>query len=186
MYQVIETIKNRRSTRKFKPEQLEKEQLEAIIEAGLFAPSAHNEQSWHFTVIQNKELIDDMSEATKKAMLTSKEEWVRNMGAKDEFHIFHNGPTVIVVSGGKASMMPREDAAAATENMLIAAESLDIGSCWIGFIAALFEGSDRDAYIEKLAIPEDYTPYYAVILGYKDMWAKTAPSRKENRVHYIY
>ncbi|MDA3845843.1 MAG: nitroreductase family protein, partial [Vallitaleaceae bacterium] len=60
MNQVIETIKNRRSTRKFKPEQLEKEQLEAIIEAGLFAPSAHNEQSWYFTVIQNKELIEDM------------------------------------------------------------------------------------------------------------------------------
>jgi len=185
MNQVIKTIMNRRSTRKYKTEQLDQESLKAIIEAGLYAPSAHNEQSWHFTVIQDPQLIDDINIDTKIEMLKSEEEWVQKMAQKEGYHIFHNAPTVIIVSGRKVSMMAREDCGAATQNILIAAESLDIGSCWVGFVTFLFNSDKRESYIKRLEISDDFTPYYAVVLGYKDIYVKTGPSRKEGRVHYI-
>jgi nitroreductase len=68
MNRTLEILKERRTTRKFKSEQLKDEEIEAIIEAGLYAPSAHNQQSWHFTVIQNKELIKDLNTATKNEL----------------------------------------------------------------------------------------------------------------------
>ena len=60
MRSTLDVIKERRSIRKFKPEQIKEEELQAIIEAGLYAPSAINKQSWNFTVIQNKEILDEL------------------------------------------------------------------------------------------------------------------------------
>lgn len=65
MNSTLNTIKERRSTRRFKQEQIPKEALDAIIEAGLYAPSAHNQQSWHFTVVQDPKLIKELNQATK-------------------------------------------------------------------------------------------------------------------------
>jgi nitroreductase len=128
MNKVIEAIKSRRSIRKYLPEQLKDGELQAILEAGNYAPSAHNEQSWHFTVIRNKELLDRMSAKAKEAMAAQGTDWVKTMGGNKDFHLFYHAPAVIVVSMRKAALSPLVDCAAAIENMLLAAESLDIGS----------------------------------------------------------
>ena len=81
--------------------------------------------------------------------------------------------------------MPQVDCAAATENMLIAAESLDIGACWNGIVGVLFNSEKVTEYKDKLRIPEGYSPYYAVALGYKGVRINNAPQRRENSVQYI-
>ena len=63
---------------------------------------------------------------------------IKKMANNDKFNIFYGAPTVIVVSGRDNAIMPQVDCAAATENMLIAAESLDIGACWNGIVGFLF------------------------------------------------
>lgn len=185
MNSILQTIKERRSTRKFKSDQIDEQSLEAIVEAGLYAPSAHNQQSWHFTVIQNLDLLNELSIETKNVGKTIPDDMVQKISNNDKFNIFYHAPTVIIVSGDEAALMPKVDCAAASQNMLIAAESLDIGSCWVGYLAMLFRGPKGDDYKTKLNIPSSHTPYYAIALGYKDHQVAQAPARKENRAHFI-
>lgn len=185
MNDALKVIRERRSTRKFKEEQIKGSELQAIIEAGLYAPSAHNQQSWNFTVIQNKELLDELSREAKEAAKNFPDEQIKKMANNDKLNIFYSAPTVILVSGRKDAMMPQIDCAAATENMLIAAESLDIGGCWNGLIGFLFNSEKGAEYMAKLNIPEGFIPYYAVVLGYKDVKLANAPERRANTVQYI-
>lgn len=182
MNQVLRTIKSRRSVRDYLPARLKDAELEAILEAGAYAPSAHNHQSWHFTVIRNKELIDRISRLSKDLMAAGKDDWARSMGANGRFHIFYRAPAVIVVSMRKAAMSPLVDCAAAIENMLLAAESLDIGSCWIGLARYYFSIKEE---LPRLKLPEGYEPCYAVALGYKGQRPASAPPRKKDAVSYI-
>ena len=202
---ILETIKSRRSVRKYLPDQIKQEELNIILEAGIYAPSGHNDQPWHFTVIHNKELIDQMDTETKKNMANAPVDWVRNMGKNDKLRIFHNAPTVIVVSGRKDALAPLIDSSAAVQNMLLAAKSLNIGSCWIGLakfffqnpenalkldLASFFQTIIEDMYIPKNAskvnIPEGYEPYFAVTLGYPASTEDIpAPKRNTDVVDYI-
>lgn len=68
MNEVLETIKSRRSIRKYLSKQIKDEELDMILESAIYAPTGHNDQPWHFTVIQNNELIDEMSVESKKIM----------------------------------------------------------------------------------------------------------------------
>lgn len=185
MNETLKIIRQRRSIRKFKSEQLKDVEVQEIIEAGLYAPSAHNDQSWNFTVIQNSELIAELNIEAKEAAKDCPDEMIKKMANNERFNIFYGAPTLIIVSGRNNAIMPQIDCAAATENMLIAAESLNIGSCWNGIIGFLFNGSKVEEYKKKLNIPEGYTPYYGIAFGYKDMLAANAPARKENLVQYI-
>jgi nitroreductase len=182
MNKVIEAIKSRRSIRKYLPEQLKDKELRAILEAGAYAPSAHNEQSWHFTVIRNKELLERISVKTKEKMAADTSDWVKNMGGNKDFQLFYHAPAVIVVSMRKNAMSPMVDCSAAIENMLLAAESLDIGSCWIGLVRYYFAMKDE---LPRLKIPAGYEPCYAVALGYKGQRPAKALPRTAAAVSYI-
>lgn len=185
MNNVIEIIKSRRSIRKYKSVQIKKEELELIIEAGLYAPSGHNMQPWHFTVIQNKDLINEINISTIEELKKSSNEQVRLMANKEGLDIFYGAPTLIVISGSQEGVTVDQDCAAATQNMLLAAESLDIGSCWNGFVNSLFTSERKDEYIEKLKIPSGHTPFYIAAFGYKDIRPKNPLKRKENTVTYL-
>lgn len=182
MNEVIENIKKRRSIRKYLPEQIKEAELNEIIEAGMYAPSAHNDQSWHFTVIQNKELIDLISVKTKESMANSEVEWISKMGKNEKLHVFYNAPTVIIVSGRDGAYSPLIDCSAATQNMILTAESLNIGSCWNGLVRFFFGQKEE---MGKLNIPEGYTPFYAVSFGYKQVTPSRALERKKDVVSYI-
>lgn len=181
----LKDIRNRRSTRGFLQEQIKDEEVQAILEAGIYAPSATNKQPWHFTVVQNKELLDRLNNSFKKAAIKSDNEYISRVGKNEKFHVFYNSPTVILVSGDENNYYATVDCAIATENMLLAAESLKVGSCWIGFIAYLLNSEEGTAYIKELGIPEGFKQFHAVALGYKRINVTNAPTRKENTVNYI-
>ena len=177
MNQVLETIKSRRSVRKYRSEQIKKEELDKILDAAIHAPSGHNDQSWHFTIIQDKDSMNEISEGAKAVMRTVDVEWIAQMGAIEDLNIFHGAPTTIIVSGNKNAVTPTTDCAAAVQNILLAAESLDIGSCWIGFAKFFFEKPEN---MEKYRIPDGYEVYYGVVLGYKVKEIPNALPRKQN------
>jgi Nitroreductase len=202
---VLETIKSRRSIRKYQNEQIKQEELNIILEAGIYAPTGHNDQPWHFTVIQDKELIEYMNIETKKNMVNAPIDWLKNMGKNEKLHIYHSAPTVIVFSGRKNALAPLMDCSAAAQNMLLSAKSLNIGSCWVGLakfffqnpenaekldLASFFQTTIKDMYIpenaSKLNIPQGYEPYFAVTLGYSESTKDIpAPKRERDVVDYI-
>ncbi len=185
MNETLACIMNRRSTRAFLPEQVKETELQAILQAGLHAPSAHNEQPWHFTVIQDQLLLAELNAGAKEVGKNANDALLRKMCSNEQLHIFYHAPTVIVVSGEEKAIMPKTDCAAAVENMLIAAESLGIGTCWIGLAMLAFQGEKAADYCRQLQIPDGYAPYYAVSLGYKKIAAVSAPPRREDTVNFL-
>lgn len=182
MNEVLEAIRKRRSVRLFKPEQITRSELDAIINAGLWAPSSHNTQPWHLTVIQDAAMIKQLSDQTKQALRTSGVEQVQKYANSDR-SLLYDAPTVIVVAGSQGdSFEPIVDCAAAIQNMLVAAESLGIGSCWIGLVRFFF---DTDAGKKFVPLPESYVPYYAVCLGYKQISNGQGPQRKPGLVNFL-
>lgn len=182
MNQVVDCIKKRRSVRGYKEEQIKEEELQMILDAALWAPSAHNSQPWHFTVIQDPDFINHISTVSLQGMTQSPVEWVARMGEKGR-PIFYGAPTVVIVSGKKDEFLdPLIDCSAAAENLLLAAESLDIGSCWIGLVRYFFNHTEE---VKKLQLPEGYKPFYAICLGYKVRPNGDGPVRARGTVSYI-
>lgn len=185
MSQILEVIKNRRSTRSYKEEQVKEEEIMALLEAGAWAPSGHNKQSWYFTVVQNKELIKKMSDRSKYAARDAENEKMRKMANNPDFNIFHGAPTVIVISHRNDAITPAEDLSAATENMLLQAESMGLGTCWSAFICGIFRGSEKEEFIKDLEIPEGHTPHHAIAVGYPNIKTVNAPERKDKYFNFI-
>jgi nitroreductase len=185
MNETLDIIKRRRSVRAFKPEQIADAEIAAIIEAGTYAPSARGDQSWHFTVIQNGELVRELSEGVKRIYATLDNPFLQSLGKNEKYNLFFYAPTVIIISGNKEALLPEVDCAICVENMLLAAESLNIGSCWISGVDRLASIDDGDPIFKKLNIPDGYKPHFSVAFGYKKGEATKAAPRKENVVNYV-
>lgn len=183
--ETLRTIKQRRSIRSFKDKQIKDEELQAILEAGLYAPYAWD-QAWHFTVIQNKELLDRLNLASKEVAKQMGAEHFRKLGNNEKFHCLYNAPAMIIVSGNEKAPVPLEaDCAAATQNLLLAAESIGLGACWIFFVMLAFNSPQGHEFRKELKIPEGYKPYYSVVFGYKKAAAVNVPDRKPGLITYI-
>ena len=118
-------------------------------------------------------------------MLKLDDEHLKKYGADENFHLFYHAPTIIVVSGEKSAIAARADCAAGTENILIAAESLNIGTCWIGLVRPLFISERAEEFENLFNIPEGYELYYAIAVGYKTEKNEPAAPRRENTVNFI-
>jgi len=179
---VIDAIISRRSIRSYTADPLSDEEIKTILEAGKFAPSGHNCQPWHFTVIRNKEIIDTLSKKTKELLSVRSEKWMAELGKSKAFHLFYNAPAVVVVSAHKDALTPDEDCAAAVENMLIAAESLDIGTCWVGLIHLYFGANTNGGLLN---LPEGYKPYDCFCAGHKNTHQPARPPHRDAPVKFL-
>jgi nitroreductase len=169
MNETIKTLLARRSIRKFKPEQIREEELNAILKAGMYAPSGANQQSALFVVIQDKETLKKLS-AMNAAVL-----------GKD-IDPYYNAPTVILVFADKSKIAPVEDASLALGNMFNAAASLGIGSCWVHRAKQMFETAAGKDLMSKWGVAGDYIGVGSCILGYPDGEHPKAAPRKDNFV----
>lgn len=183
--ETLKNIKQRRSTRSFKAEQIKEEELQAVLEAGLYAPYAW-EQSKHFTVVQNRELQDRLKLAAKETARQMDLVHLKELGSNESFDCLYGAPTLVIVSGNEQAPISVEaDCAAAAQNLLIAAESIGLGSCWIFFVLLAFQSSQGSELLKELKIPEGYRPYYTAVIGYKEAVAVSLPDRDTNVITYI-
>lgn len=185
MNETMQTILRRRSIRNYKEDQIKDEELTTILEAGSFAPSAMNQQLWHFTVVQNKAVIKKISDALKAVYLKSGNQSFESRAKSDNFTICYNAPTFIIVSVKEGAIAPQYDASLALGNMFLAAESLDIGSCWIHAVNYLFAAKEGEALKNELGIPEEYTPLCSGAFGYKAIGQPSPAPRKEGIINII-
>lgn len=181
--ETLEAIKRRRSTRDFKREQIKPEELEAVLQAGLYAPFA-GVPSCQFTAIQNANLLNRLENAASEAARASGVEHLVALGENEGFHCLYGAPTLIIISDIEHSIAPGINCAAAAENLLIAAESVGLGACWIYFALQAFSSPHGQALREELRLPAGHAPHASVALGY----VASSPDpidRNPNRITYI-
>lgn len=172
----LDAINTRRSTRKFKSYPIEQEKLETIIEAGRYAPSGGNSQTCHFIVVRNKEVLAKLAELAQSAF--AKMEITEGMyksiansirASKKGNYVFHYDPdTLIIVANQKDYGNNIADCACALENMMIAANELDLGSVWINQLKWLNEDETLLEYERSLGLEDNERIYGALAVGYAD------------------
>ncbi len=185
MNEVVRVICNRRSIRKYQPKQINDADLTQILDAALSAPNAMNQQKWHFTVVQDKVMLDRMVALIKETMINSGNEMLANRASIPGYNTFHNAPTVILISADENARFVQIDCGAAAQNIALAAESLLLGSCIITSPAYLFTSEKGEEMRKRLGIPHGYGHVCSVTLGYKEGANPVAPPRNENVINYI-
>lgn len=143
MNKFIELIKDRRSVREYTGRPIDVKILEEIVDCGRLAPSARNIQPWAFIVVTEKERLSKIAEQVRWG------EFIKDSSA------------CIVVCGDKGAKRFKEDCCLAAENMILAAKSLGVGSC---YVAAL--GKDVEGVRKLLNIPENFEVVCFLSLGY--------------------
>ena len=172
MNETIKTLIERRSCKKFKSEQIKKEELDLILQAGMNAPTGKGMQSPIILVLQDKEKIEKLREINKKIL-------------GRDVDPFYNAPTVLVVMADKNMFTYVEDGSLVLGNMMNAAFSLGVGSCWIHRAKEEFETPEGKALLKELNIPENYVGVGHCILGYADMEYPEPKPRKKDYVRHI-
>ena len=174
MNPVLDAIKTRRSIRKFKPEVPEKEDLEQIIEAGLYAASGKGLQSSMVVAITDKALRDRLMEMNRK------------IGGWDTgFDPFYGAPAVLLVLSDKSSPNHVYDGSLTMGNMMLAAHALGLGSCWINRAREEFESDEGKAILRDLGIEGEWEGIGHCIVGYTDGAETEAKPRKDGRVFWV-
>ena len=170
----LEAIFTRRSTRRMKPELPPRELIEKIVEAGRAAPSGSNSQTTHFIVITKPEVLSELAALVQSEfanMEAGPDTYVslrRSISAaKTGNYVFHyNAPVLIVTANQQGYGNAVADSACTLENMMIAANALDLGACWINQLHWLTDHDNLRRYMAGLGLAEDETITGGLILGY--------------------
>ena len=162
----LEAISTRRSIRKYTADLIPDETLKTLLKAATAAPSAGNQQPWHFIVIHDREILDEIPKRHPYAQM-----------AKE-------APVAIVVCGDERSTKYKEywpqDCAAATQNLLLAAHVCGLGAVWCG----VYPNEERiNPFRELLGIPDGVYPFSLIVLGHPDEKKPSADRYDPSRVH---
>ena len=194
---MLEFIKSRRSTRRFKNDVVPEEMIEQIVEAGRYAPSGGNSQSTHFIVIEKKEVLNKLAELAKAEFAKMEvtpdtyKSLVNSINAsKNGNYVFHyNCPVLIVTANKKDYGNNIADCACALENMMLMANSLDLGSVWINQLRWLNENPVLLEAMREIGLEDDERVYGALAIGYADtedgLPIRKPLERTGNKVIYI-
>ncbi|MDR1587350.1 MAG: nitroreductase [Treponema sp.] len=163
----ITDLKERRSIRAYKPDQIKDEELDAILEAGACAPTGMGSQSPVMVVVQDPALIEQLEKLNAGVL--------KDPGAKP----FYGAPTVVNVLMDKTKVTPLQDASLVMGNLMNAAHALGIGSCWINRAREVFASKEGKALLEKWGISDNYEGVAHCILGYPAEEPETTPRKKD-------
>ena len=169
MNEIIKAMKERRSIRKYKSEQIKDTELEQILEAGLYAASGRGQQATKLVVVQDKDIIARLSKMNAAVM-----------GADTD--PFYGAPTVITVFADRERVTCVEDGSLVIGNMMLAAHSIGVDSCWIHRAKEVFDSQEGKELMEEWGVDADYFGVGNCILGYRDCDYPAAPARKEGRI----
>ncbi|MBO5203939.1 MAG: nitroreductase [Clostridia bacterium] len=172
MGQIIEAMKMRRSIRKFKPDMLSKETVDKIIEAGIYAASGRNGQSPVIVAVTNKEIRDRLAKVNASIMGSVTDP-------------FYDAPVVLIVLADKARPTYVYDGSLVMGNIMLAAHSLGVGSCWIHRAKETFEIPEWKEWLRSIGLEGDYEGIGNVALGYVDGEYPDIIPRKDGRVFYV-
>ena len=168
--EVIEAIKSRRSVRKFKPDQIRKDELDAVLEAGTYAPTGGGSQSPVIIAVQDPATIQELIKMNASVLGSSG-------------NPYYDAPTIVLVlASPKTRATFVEDGACVLQNMMLAAHSIGLGSCWIHREKEMFNSPEGKALLKKWKVAEEFTGVGALALGYPAASPGVAAKRKESYI----
>lgn len=173
MNEVLNVIKNRRSIRAYKRTQIKDDELNAILDAGTWAPTGKGMQSSVMVVVQDQETISYMSKLNAQ---------IKGTPDSDPFY---GAPTVVVVLGDTKVPDWLANGSLVMGNMMTAAYSLGIGSCWINRAKELFDMPEGKTLLKKWGLPETLSGIGNCILGYPEGEIPAAKPRKADYIVHI-
>lgn len=181
MNKTIEDIITRRSVKKYLDKDVPMELIEEVVKAGTYAPSGMNKQAAKIIAVVNKEMRDRLSRINLEIVMGRGLK--TSSGHSDPFY---GAPVVLVVLAKKEVGTRVYDGTLVMENMMIAANSLGLGSCWIHRAKETFETEEGKEILRELGITEEYEGIGNCILGYAapDALKPQAP-RKEDYVVWV-
>ena len=174
MNDIIKAMEERRSIRKFKPDMPSKNDIDQIIEAGLYAASGMGRQNVIIVAITNKKQRDELADDNRKIG-----------GWPEGFDPFYGAPVILVVLAPKDSPIRIYDGSLVMGNMLLAAHSLGLGSIWIHRAKEESEREDYKQLLKSLGVEGEWEGIGHCAVGYVEGDYPPAPSRKDNRVFWI-
>ena len=174
MNETLKAMKERRSIRKFKPDMPKKEDLEQIVEAGIYAANGRGQQATVTVAVTNKEMRDKISEINRK------------IGGWDEgFDPFYGAPVILIVLANKNCNTYIYDGSLVMGNMMLAAHSLGLGSIWIHRAKEEFETEEWCKFLSDLSIEGEWEGIGHCAVGYMDGQLPKAAERKNGRVYWV-
>jgi nitroreductase/ferredoxin len=209
---LMKLIRSRKSIRTYLDKSVEKEKIEAVLEAMRYSPSGSNRQKREYTVITNKEKISELSEEVNSIMVRAKRYMIlkyllapfvrgalrrRLLSKKAKFVVedyikkskkgidmyLHNAPCVIIIHSPSYSYVSPADAAIAMTHGMFAALSLGLGTCWIGFAQEYFSRTKKAR--KKWGIPRKHDIYGVIVLGYPSIEFQAGPHRRPLKIKWI-
>ena len=163
-HEMLTLLKTRRSVRKYLPKPVEEELLDAVLEAGTYAPSAMGKQSATIIAVRDQDTRDQLMHMNAKVM-----------GVESD--PYYGAPVIVLVLGGSV-----EDGSCVLVNMMNAAHSLGLASCWIHREREMFDSEEGKALLKKWGLPETLRGIGSIALGYA---AGEAPAPKPRKEGYI-
>ena len=174
MNEVLKNIYGRRSVRSYADKSVPEETILEILKAGFHAPNGANAQGLRFAVVTDRSKLKAYAERGRVmslAMFQKMNEerpsdgtaYMVKMLSNPNNDIFHGAPAIVFVFASPSCLTPLEDASVTAENMMLAAKSLGLGSCWIGFARSL--GQDP-GFMKDLNVPGGHQLLASIILGY--------------------
>ncbi|PXV65925.1 nitroreductase [Dysgonomonas alginatilytica] len=182
--EVVEAIKNRRSIRAYKPEQIDQAQLDTIIDCGINAPSALNKQTWEVRVIQNADLLKRINDSFVEKAKGKDLKGSASRSQEPGFSVFHGSPTLIIVGREKNNPTSLVDCGLLAQNILLSAESMNIGTCTIGNMASILNDPDAKEFLKEINMPDTHEVAFGISIGYKNESPEAKP-RDASKVQYI-
>lgn len=174
---VIATIMKRRSIRQYKPQPVNRDTMQIILNCGINAPNGQNKQSWEVRVVDNSEYINGVTALYTKANPKAAEDpSFKNM--------FRNAPTVVFIANDPSYDCSQIDCGLLGGNMILSAQSMGIGSCCLGGPARFMKSPEAAEYLKQLNFSEGYELLYCIAFGYPDE-APAAKPRNAEKVKFV-
>lgn len=168
----LEIIRTRRSCRSYKSQQITDEQLNAVLEAGTFAPTSRGLQSPFIVAVQQPALLEKLTQMNAEVMgVTS--------------NPYYDAPTYVLVFVPADAPNGVQDGSLVLENMMLAAHALGLGSCWIHREREMFATEEGNELMKQWGLPEGLIGVGALSLGYPDGELTPAKPRKEGYARVI-
>lgn len=174
MNEILKAMKERRSVRKFKSETPDKETVDQIIEAGLYAASGRGTQTPIIVKVTRKDLLEKLTKDNCKIG-----------GWQEGFDPFYGAPVVLIVLAAKDCPTAVCDGSLVMGNLMLAAHALGLGSCWINRAKEEFETPEYQAFLKSIGVEGEYIGIGHCALGYAADPLPAPPERKPNRVFYV-
>lgn len=176
---VVQTIMSRRSVRKYLDQPVEHEKLALIAKCGISAPNAMNQQNWAIRVVENQDFITATTAIFKKE---NPEQVKRDVNFKN---MYRNAPNIIIVATPRNDQYGMVNAGLLGENMMLAAQSMGLGTCCLGGSARFLQTNEAcKPYLAQLNLPDGYEICYILAVGYPDETPEAKP-RDESKIEFI-